>query len=207
MKMTGSWHVYRHGEGWRKNPRAARVRMDNEAFVTVCFSAPVVELMTRARALRHPTLSTLGPDLLAARPDLPEMLRRLRARDDRPLGEALLDQRALAGIGNVYKSELCFLLGHDPFAPVRSLDDDALETLLRHARRIMTENLDTFRRTTRHAPGKGSRHWVYGRLAEPCHRCREPIQMRRQGDAGRSTYFCPRCQKATRGRSRPMSLS
>ena len=193
MKMTGSWHIYRPGESWRKNPRWVVARIDNEAFSCVCFNAPVVELLTDARARRHPTLARLGPDLLAHRPDLPEMVRRLRTLGDLPLGVALLDQRALAGIGNVYKSELCFLSRLDPFAPVAGYDEATLLDLLRRARRSMLENMDTFRRTTRRAPD-GERHWVYGRVGAPCHRCGDAVQLRRQGDAGRSTYFCPRCQ-------------
>lgn len=193
MKMTGSWHVYRHGEAWRKSARGESVRIDNEAFVVVCFNAPVVELMPEARLPRHPLLSALGPDLLAERPRYDEMARRLRARNDIPLGEALMDQRVLAGIGNVYKSELCFLLGLNPFAPVAKLDDDALQSVLLEARRLMTENLGTFRRTTRHAQD-GVRHWVYGRSGAPCATCGAEVRLRRQGDMGRSTYFCPRCQ-------------
>jgi endonuclease-8 len=197
MKMTGSWHIYQHGEPWRKNPRAARVRIENAAFVAVCFSAPVVELMTRARALRHPALADLGPDLLDARPDFAEMKRRLRARAETPLGEALLDQRALAGLGNVYKSELCFLLGLDPFAPVGALSDAELDRLLGLGRRLMQENLGTFRRTTRHEADR-QRYWVYGRSGAGCHHCGATIGRRLQGPSARSTYYCPVCQRGAR---------
>lgn len=201
MKMTGSWHLYRPGERWRKSPRAVKARIDNDAFVAVCFSAPVVELMTGARARRHPVLAALGPDLLAVRPDFDEMLRRLRSRSGTPLGEALLDQRALAGIGNVYKSELCYLRRLDPFASVGSVSDPELRALLVDARRRMLENLDTFRRTTRRDLD-GERYWVYGRAGAGCHACGTSIRLRRQGDQGRSTYFCPRCQGIDRSRSR-----
>lgn len=197
MKMTGSWHLYLHDEPWRKSARGLVARIDTPDRVAVCFNAPVVELMSSARALRHPTLSSLGPDLLALEPDLEEMRRRLRALEGVPLGEALLDQRAVAGIGNVYKSEVCFLLGLNPFAPVGRLTDEALDRLLRESRRLMLENLDTFRRTTRHAGARepGGRLWVYGRRGARCHRCGGLVSVRRQGDAGRTTYFCARCQR------------
>lgn len=192
MRMTGSWHLYRPGEPWRKNPRAQVARIVTGEVVAVCFSAPVVELLSAARAARHPVLASLGPDLLAPTPNLAAMKDRLRALGPTPLGEALLDQRALAGIGNVYKSELCFLERLDPFGPVAEVADAELEQLLRRAARLMRENLDTFRRTTHRAPG--GRHWVYGRGGEPCFACGAPIGMRRQGASGRSTYFCPHCQ-------------
>ncbi|MEL6184713.1 MAG: DNA-formamidopyrimidine glycosylase family protein [Myxococcota bacterium] len=194
MKMTGSWHIYRPGEPWRKSPRWLSVRIDNSSFVAVAFNVPIVELMTAARLRRHPLLARLGPDLLAARPHYDEMLRRLLARPETPLGEALLDQQILAGIGNVYKSELCFLLELNHFAPVGGFSKVELRELLESAGRLMRENLGSFRRTTRHH--EGARHWVYGRAGEPCGRCAGPIEMRRQGDQGRSTYFCPSCQPA-----------
>lgn len=193
MMMTGSWHIYRQGEQWQKKPSQAVLHLVCPPFDVVCFSAPVVELLSAARVERHPTLSKLGPDLLSDAPRYEEMKRRLRARDDMPLGRALLDQRALAGIGNVYKSELCFIFRLDPFAPVSAVPDETLDPLLKKARRLLMLNLDTPRRITRARP-KPDRYWVYGRLGEPCHECETPVRMRRQGDAGRSTYFCPRCQ-------------
>ena len=197
MKMTGSWHLYRPGERWRKPPGRASVAIYTRPFVAVCFNAPVVELMDRARVDRHPTLSQLGPDLLARAPNYGEMMRRLRQSPARPLGEVLLDQRLVAGIGNVYKSEVCFRMGVDPFAEIGRVADEVLYELLRTARRAMRENLDTFRRQTRHA-ADGERYWVYGRKGRPCRRpgCHGEIQVRRQGDAGRTTYFCPACQTA-----------
>ena len=189
MKMTGSWHIYRPGEPWRKSPRWVSIRIDNPSFTAVAFNVPIVELMTTARLRRHPLLSRLGPDLLATQPDFDEMLRRLLARPETPVGEALLDQQVLAGIGNVYKSEVCFLLRLDPFAPVGRYPKAKLREVLESAGRLMRENLGTFRRTTRHE--EGPRHWVYGRVGEPCGRCARPIDMRRQGDQGRSDLLLP----------------
>lgn len=194
MKMTGSWHVYRPGEPWRKPKRQLVAKIETKEFWAICFNAPVVELLSAARVRRHPTLSQLGPDLLADNPNFENMLVRLRARPDLTLGEALLDQRVLAGIGNVYKSEVCFLLGLSPFQAVKDFDDHALNAALQTARRLMLENLGTFRRTTRYTDKGGHRHWVYGRNGESCYKCRTKIALRRQGDSGRSTYYCPNCQ-------------
>lgn len=202
MKMTGSWHVYRPGESWRKSEGQARVVLETEAFVAVCFSAPVIELLTAPEEARHPTLSTLGPDLLAAEVDVPEVLRRFARVGDVPLGEAVMDQRVLAGIGNVYKSEMLFLGKLNPFAPVASVPPERLERLVHDTRRMMQANMDTWRRTTRQSPG--SRVWVYERRGQPCFQCRTRLRMQRQGEQSRSTYYCPKCQRveAARGARR-----
>ena len=192
MKMTGSWHVYRPGEPWRKPEPYARVVLETAPYVAVCFSAPTIELLTEPEVTRHPTLSTLGPDLLAADLDVQEILRRFGRVGEVPLGEAVMDQRILAGIGNVYKSEMLFLGKLSPFAPVSAIPPERLERLVHDTRRMMTANLDTWRRTTRRSPG--SRVWVYERRGQPCFQCRSRIQMQRQGTQGRSTYYCPKCQ-------------
>lgn len=193
MKMTGSWHVYRPGERWRKPRPQARVVIATGELVCVCFSAPVLELLTAPEIARHRTLASLGPDLLAPELDEQEILRRLALVEGEPLGEAVMDQRVLAGIGNVYKSEMLFLNRLDPFAPVSAVDEAARERLVRTTRAMMLDNLDTWRRTTRKAPG--SRVWVYERKGQPCWSCGRRVAMRRQGGQGRSTYFCPRCQR------------
>lgn len=202
MRMTGSWHLYRAGESWRRPQRQANLAIHTPRHVAVCFNAPVVELLT-ARQLRwHRFLSRLGPDLLAEEPDFEEMTRRLVARPDDPIGVALLRQEALCGIGNVYKSETLFLEGVDPFARLGRIAGPSLASILRTARTLMLANLTGYPRITRRAP-QGSRYWVYGRLDAPCFRCETPIRMRRQGDAGRSTYWCPACQAAPVGWARP----
>ncbi len=192
LKMTGSWHVYRPQEKWRKPAHTARLSLHTEPWVAVCFNAPVVELLRPREVERHPMLRDLGPDLLAPTPDLEEAYRRL-ARSERPLGEAILDQRIAAGIGNVYKSELLFLLGLNPFELVPKFSQAQLRDLLYQAVELMQRNVRGGPRVTR-ARGDGRSLWVYGRAREPCLRCGEPVAMRRQGDAGRSTYYCPRCQ-------------
>ena len=201
LGMGGVWQLVRPGERWRRPPHLARAVIANEVACAVCFAAPDIELLTEPEVERHRVLSRLGPDLLAAEPDLDEALRRLRADPARPLGEAVLDQRAVAGIGNVYKSEMLFLARLDPFAPVGGLDPARLGTLLRATRRMLQRNLGPHRRRTRE--GRGPRHWVYERAGLGCLRCHERIGMQRQGATGRSTYFCRRCQGVGDSHRRP----
>ena len=193
MRMTGSWHIYRPGEPWQRPERQARVVLETDRFVAVCYNSPVEELLTAASLRSHRTQSGLGPDLLSPAFDSDEARRRLRGLDEVAIGEALMAQSALAGIGNVYKSETLFLCGVDPFRRVRDLTDVELEGVIAKARALMSANLTGRPRTTR----RGSdRTWVYRRRGRPCHRCGSTIQMRRQGTQGRSTYWCPGCQPA-----------
>lgn len=190
LRMSGAWHRYAPGEAWRRPARQASAVVETAESVAVCFNAPVVELLDDRQLARHAPLTGLGPDLLGRTFDTDAALARLRDRDAVPLGEALLDQRAVAGIGNVYKSELAFLAGRDPWAPVRDLDDEELRGLLAGARRLLAANVRGGARSTR--PGGGL--WVYGRAGRPCRRCGTLIRVRRQGELGRLTYWCPRCQ-------------
>lgn len=205
LRMSGSWHLHRPGEGWRKPTHGARAVVETAEWAAICFHAPVVEWLTAWEVTHHPVLARLGPDLLGsedADATIEAAVERLRAEPGRPLGEAVLDQRAVAGLGNVYKSELLFLERLDPFAPVGSYDAATLRRLLAAGRTWMRRNVGDGPRRTRWTPGAGNT-WVYGRVNEPCARCGEPIAMRRQGAAGRSTYYCPRCQRgqaAPRGR-------
>lgn len=203
MMMDGSWHIYRPGERWRKSPRAAVAVIETEAWVAVCFAAPRCDLLAPgevADALRR-----LGPDLLDPDADLDEAIRRMREWADLPIGEALMRQHLVAGIGNVYKSEVLFLRRVSPFARVAALLDEALRGLLREARTLMKQNLRGSRRTTRRRFGS-ERVWVYGRSGQPCFECGATIRMRRQGDTGRSTYFCPACQGVERGVERANAM-
>jgi endonuclease-8 len=191
MRMEGSWHVYRTGEAWRKPARRAVAVVATAAWVAVCFDAPVCELLPPGQ-LPAP-VRRLGPDLLDPEPDLDEAIRRMRAHPELAVGEAVMRQDLVAGIGNVYKSETLFLVRVSPFAKVRALSDETLRAILARARRLMKRNLRGFPRTTRRRFG-GERLWVYGRSGERCFECGGAIRMRRQGTAGRSTYFCPGCQ-------------
>jgi endonuclease VIII len=200
MRMTGSWHLYRAGERWRKPERQARFVLSTPEWTAVCFNAPVCELLTGEQVARHPSLAALGPDALDAATDLDEAGRRLAARADWTIAEALLDQRVLAGVGNVYKCEVLFLHGVDPWEPVAAVPDAERRGLLETAERLLKANVATgaVRRTTtrdpRLAPMGGDRLYVYGRARRPCRRCATPIRVARQGEQARLTYWCPRCQ-------------
>jgi endonuclease VIII len=198
MQMTGSWHAYRPGERWKKSPAAARVvievaeaeQPDVPVAVAVCFSAPVVELIEEPEA--HPRLAALGPDLCRPDADLGEAVARLgRLPSTTEIGNALLDQRVASGVGNVYKSEVLFACGVDPFAAVGTLAGPLRLRLFETAARLLRANLDTSGRTT--VDGGLA---VYGRAGRPCRRCGTTIRTHRQGEAARSTYWCPACQPA-----------
>lgn len=196
LRMAGSWHLYIPESAWRKPAAAARAVVGSESHVAVCFHAPVVEWLTAWEVAHHPVLAALGPDLLA--PDDPEqtiaaVLERLRVDPGRPLGEAILDQRLVAGLGNVYKSELLFMERLDPFKPVGEYDDSTLRQLLAAGQKWMRRNLGDGPRKTRWGVGRANA-WVYNRSGELCPRCNTPIAMRRQGALGRTTYYCPKCQ-------------
>ena len=194
LRMSGSWHRYRPAEPWRRPQRQATAILETPASVAVAFNTPVVELLTDADLRRSRSLRALGPDLLGRTFDVDDALERLRERDVVPLGNALLDQGAVAGIGNVVKSEVAFLDGLDPWAPVSAFDDDALRTALATARRLLQANVRGGARVTTGSTARGQGLWVYGRAGRPCRRCGTLIRSGRQGELARSTYWCPRCQ-------------
>ncbi len=210
LRMHGSWHRYRPGEAWRRSPARAVAVIEVPGAVAVCFDAPTVELIdTRALAL-HPTLRALGPDLSTSGADADEVLRRLRVpeREGMPIGDALLDQTAGAGLGNVYRSEVCFIERIDPMTPVSELSDAELRRLVATGARLLQANLDGGARVTMpdalgSQPGaggprrRGEQLWVYGRAGRACRRCGTPISSRAQGEANRTMYWCPSCQRKT----------
>ena len=158
---------------------------------------PVLRLLPASQEKRAPDLAGLGPDLVREGWDEDEAIRRFRALSDREIGDALLVQRAAAGIGNIYKSEVLFLERIDPRATLTTITDDELRRLLRRASVLLRRNLGDGPRATRATLGGAPRLWVYGRGGRPCLRCQTPIVRFLQGpDPGRSTYHCPRCQAA-----------
>jgi endonuclease-8 len=202
MRMTGEWHLYRSGERWWRPEHEARVALEvapangDPALVAVCFAAPVVKLDAAARV--DAKLAVLGPDVLADTFDAAEAVARLRAAPARPIGDALMDQRALAGVGNVYKSEVLFAERVDPRAPVSALDDATLARLVATARSFMKRNAaagSTVARTTTRGFAAGPLA-VYRRSGRACPRCGASIARIVQGALNRATYFCPRCQGA-----------
>jgi endonuclease-8 len=194
LRMTGSWHWYRAGERWRLPESRATVVLRTAGVVAVCFACPTVELLTSAGLERSSVLRRLGPDLLAPSPDLAAGVGNLQARPDVAIGEALLDQSLVAGIGNVVRNEALFMERVSPFTLVGSLDDATLRRLVDRARRILATNLGGGRRVTTGDRRAGAGLWVYRRSGRPCRRCGTPVRFARQGPLARHTYWCPSCQ-------------
>jgi endonuclease-8 len=194
LMMDGSWHLYAPGERWRGGPgHQVRAVLGTAGRVAVGYRLPVLELIATSEEDR--TVGRLGPDLLGADWDPGEAVRRLTAEPDRPLGEALLDQRNLAGLGNVYKSELCFLRGVTPWTPAAEVPSP--ERLVALAKRLLEANKARPGHITTGDTRRGRTHWVYGRGDRLCLRCGTPVRTGEQGPAGqeRVTYWCPRCQR------------
>jgi endonuclease VIII len=185
LGMSGSWHVYRRGARWRKPLSAAWAVLRAEESEAVQFGGPTMRILSATQLRRDPVLARLGPDLLAPSFELDAMTHGFRTSPDRQLGDALLDQRLVAGIGNIFKSEACFAAGTDPWEPIATLADEQIERTLEAARRLMLESVESGR------PVRA----VYRRAGRPCPRCDTPIAVRGQGDANRHTYWCPRCQR------------
>ena len=187
LKMTGGWHVYRRGERWRRSRRGAWLVLERSGVEVVQFSGPLLELVPDSRVRTDPRLAELGQDVIGEDFDEQEFLRRLR-RDDprRPFGDALLEQRTLAGIGNVWKSESCFAAEVDPWLPQAQVDDARALAAVAFARAEMA-------RCVREGTGKRPRA-VYRRAGQRCLRCGERIRQRGQWDNNRATYWCPGCQ-------------
>lgn len=203
MRMNGSWHIYRPGERWRRSPRDMRVLVATADFEAIGFNIPVAEFIKEADLAKHEVLTRLGPDALDTHFDRDEAVRRLRSRPTVPVADALLDQRLMAGLGNVYKSEVLFTCGIHPFVSIAALDDAALGRLVDASRKLLQANVATStsgierragqRRTTgRDHPGEAL--WVYGRSRLPCRRCGTAISVRKHGNDARLTYWCPACQ-------------
>jgi endonuclease-8 len=182
MMLHGSWHIYREGERWRQPAWRARVELHaDNGLVAVCFSAPIVEWLREDL--------DLGPDATRDDFDATESIRRLRRMAAVPIERALLDQRAIAGIGNVIKCEALFVARIDPFAPVGALPAGSLTRAVEESHRLLLRNRTEGPRASRTF---GSRFWVYGRAGRPCLRCGEAIRVRR---SARLTYFCAHCQR------------
>jgi endonuclease-8 len=195
MKMTGMWHVYRPGERWWEPRRDARVVITTDAFVAPCFRPPVVELMTTREIALHAVLPRLGPDIIRDEFDADEAVRRLReSPPDRDIATALLDQRTISGIGNVFKCEALFLERVSPWAKASELDDDTLRRLVAQARTLMRRNRDGGERRTRFTLNGSDLMWVDERTGQPCHVCGTPIAWGYHPNEFRKSWYCPRCQ-------------
>jgi endonuclease-8 len=204
MRMNGSWHLYRTGERWQRPARDMRVLVATADVEAVGFNVPDAEWLTDRALARHRQLQALGPDLLDPAFDAGEALRRLRTRGADAIADALLNQRLVAGIGNVFKSEILFVARIDPFTPVAALADADLSRVVDIAREQLTANVMTRAqrispstgRTTTRSLDPNKKLWVYSRGGKPCRRCGATIQSRKTGLDARITYWCPVCQPA-----------
>ncbi len=204
MRMNGSWHLYRAGERWRRPRRDMRIAIETADWTAVAFTVPVAEFHSAASLLRKTMIPALGPDLLQPQFDAAQAISGIRRHGDQEIAEVLLNQRVLAGIGNVYKSEICFMCSVNPFRQAGTLKQTELEQLVHTARKFLTANvaeqadgqIATYAglRRTRNTADHSARLWVYGRAGESCRRCGHPIEMRKQGSAARTTFWCPVCQ-------------
>jgi len=195
LKMEGAWHLYRPGTRWRRPTHEARVVLETEPWSAVGFALGVVEVVPRGD--EDQVVGHLGPDLLGPDWDPDEAVRRLSETPGRAVADALLDQRNLAGIGNLYKSELCFLAGLHPWTPIAEVA--SLDRLVRRAHVVLDANKERVEQTTTGDTRRGHRTWVYRRDKQPCRRCGTPVRVVMQGpDAQeRATYWCPTCQPET----------
>lgn len=194
MRMTGSWHVYRVGERWRKPPHRARAVIGVADWVVVCFSAPVVETYRDFDPRRHPILGRLGPDLCHEHPDIDECVVRMRTYDppETTIAEVLLDQRVMCGVGNVYRCELLWACELNPWSKVSELSEDECRELVSLAHEMLRANLQRVNRVTTSAVDGGLA--VYGRQGKACSRCGDLVRVTHHGEANRVLYWCAGCQ-------------
>jgi endonuclease-8 len=213
MLMSGSWHIYRTGERWRMPHRAMRVVITCGEMQAVLFNAQVAEFHTARSLERKTLLPKLGPDVLSTSFSIESGVEALRAHaqqhPEAEVGVTLLNQRVLAGLGNVYKSEVAFAAGVNPFRRMSTVTPLEMEKMVELSQRYMKANVQDLgargetgegivtysgpRRTT-HSMDRGDRVWVYGRQGQECRRCGNAIEMRKQGEQARSTYWCNACQ-------------
>jgi endonuclease-8 len=204
MLMSGSWHIYRPGEAWQRRASDMRIVVKTEKIWAVAFNVPIAEFHTADTLRRREGFKSLGHEVLAAQFDVSKAADSLRAHGDLEVGVALLMQSILAGLGNVFKSEVCFACGINPFRHVGDLKVEEVKSLVETSRKFLLANVSEaskdqivtytgMRRTT----GSSNREeslWVYGRRGKPCRRCGQVIQSRKQGMDARTSFWCPQCQ-------------
>ena len=199
FKMEGTWHLYRPETRWRGGPaHEVRAVLRNARWTAVGYRLAIVELLPTAQEDR--VVGHLGPDLLGPDWDLQEALRRLSADPQLAIGEALLDQTNLAGIGNIYKNETLFLKGLNPWTPVGQVKD--LAGVVGLAQKLLQLNTEHWSQSTTGNTAPSERRWVFSRAGRPCRRCGSRVQTAMQGDPAveRFTYWCPNCQPEPRNR-------
>jgi endonuclease-8 len=208
MLMSGSWHLYRTGEKWWMGRSRMRVALSTADWQAVAFNVPIAEFHTARTLARSGQVPALGPDVLSEGFTIEQGVLRLKsygeAHPEAEIAVVLLNQRVLAGLGNVYKSEVAFAAGVNPFRAISTITDREFEVMTERSQRWLKVNvidgagdgIVTYsgnRRTTNSA-NREDRLWVYGRQGQECRRCGALIQMRKQGEQARSTYWCPACQ-------------
>jgi endonuclease VIII len=204
MLMSGSWHIYRPRETWQRRQYDMRIVIGTPEILAVAFNVPIAEFHTSDSLSRRVGFKSVGPSTLAENFDESEVTARLRARPDLEIGVSLLTQSLLSGIGNIFKSEICFACGINPFRTVSDLSDVELQRVVATARKFMLANVTEssgdkittyvpMRRTTGRA-NVSENLWVYQRTGEPCRRCGNAIASRKQGFDARTSFWCPRCQ-------------
>jgi endonuclease-8 len=208
MLMSGSWHLYRTGEKWWMGKDRMRAVIRTADWQAVAFNVPVAEFHTARSLARETMVPKLGVDVLSSGYTVKAGIARLKAygaeHPEAEIAVVLLNQRVLAGLGNVYKSEVAFAAGVNPFRAIATITDREYEVMAEVAQRWMKANVAdgagdgivTYfgnRRTTGNS-NRDERLWVYGRKGQECRRCGGVIERRKQGVQARSTYWCPSCQ-------------
>jgi endonuclease-8 len=194
FRMDGSWHLYRPGDRWTGGAAwQVRVVLENAEWQAVGYRLPVVDLLPSAQ--EHEKVGHLGPDVLAEDFNAHEAARRLAAAPEAEIGLALLDQRNVAGLGNLYRTEVLFLRGLTPWVRVGDVPD--LRGLVERGGRLMRANRGHWEQSTTGSLRPGEHHWVFERTGRPCRRCGTRIVSAQQGAAphARLSYWCPRCQQ------------
>jgi len=211
MLMNGSWHLYRTGQRWLKPARDMRIVLENCDYQAVAFTVPVARIYTAQALAREKRIPPADADVLSESFDRVAAAVRLRACAGEEIGDVMLHQQVLAGVGNVFKSEVCFVEGVNPFCLVSALTDGQVAALISTAQRLVAANvledsgntIVTYRgqqRRTTHGSDPQDSLWVYGRSGSPCRKCGTTIRHRLQGPDARVTFWCPMCQPMPDGR-------
>ncbi|MGA3346779.1 MAG: DNA-formamidopyrimidine glycosylase family protein [Terracidiphilus sp.] len=205
LLMNGSWHIYRHGERWQQPRCNMRIVIENSQYIAVGFRVPVARMHTALSLARDAKIPQPVFDLLSPEFDAASAVRRVLEHGGEEIADVLLHQEVMAGVGNVFKSEICFVTRVHPFCLVGSLEREQVADLIANSQRLIAANVledsgDSIityggrKRRTTHESDPGASLWVYGRKSEGCRRCGEPIRRRLQGPDARVTFWCPRCQ-------------
>ena len=210
MLMNGSWHLYPRGERWRRPARDMRIVLENREYQAVAFTVPVARIYTAQALAREKRIPPPASDVLNQDFDASAAALRIRACAGEEIGDVLLHQHVLAGVGNVFKSEVCFVERVNPFCLVAALTNIQIDALIQTAQRLVAANvledsgntIVTYRgqRRTTHSTSPQESLWVYGRSGNPCRRCATPIRHRLQGPDARVTFWCPACQPMPDGK-------